>query len=190
MISRTMEKISMLAGGVGMRRFQACGGFALLEEALTAHSETSGEKTYAALLEMLLSKPSSRSPATVQTANLSEEYAAASASLHLLTSASGMSGSGYVSHRPDSKIAGSALRDRSVIFALSSEQVRHSYCSDYCHSKSRYLFQFVRLLLAFINFHLRICGISTIELKQVEYYGILISTKRSYPCRLLKKEST
>ena len=123
MISRTMEKISLLAGGVGMRRFQACGGFALLEEALTAHSETSGEKTYAALLEMLLSKPSTRSPATVQTANLSEEYAAASASLHLLTGASGMSGTGSLPHRPDSKIAGSALRDRSVIFALSSEQV-------------------------------------------------------------------
>jgi Domain of unknown function (DUF4704) len=156
MISRTMEKISMLAGGVGMRRFQACGGFALLEEALTAHSETSGEKTYAALLEMLLSKPSSRSPATVQTANLSEEYAAASASLHLLTNASGMAGSGYVSHRPDSKIAGSALRDRSVIFALSSEQVRHCYHNNYRQGMCYKNEIFAHLVLAVNEIYLRI----------------------------------
>jgi Domain of unknown function (DUF4704) len=123
MLSRTMDKLSMMAGGVGMRRLQACGGFALLEEALSAQCESNTDRTYAALLEMLLTKCSTRSPATVQYSNLSEEYATASASLHLLTGTSSILGAGCLPNRMDSKVGGSAQRDRSVIFALSPEQV-------------------------------------------------------------------
>jgi Domain of unknown function (DUF4704) len=124
MLSRTMDKLSMMAGGVGMRRLQACGGFALLEEALGAQCESNTDRTYAALLEMLLTKCSTRSPATVQYSNLSEEYATASASLHLLTGTSSILGAGCLPNRMDSKVGGSAQRDRSVIFALSPEQVK------------------------------------------------------------------
>jgi Domain of unknown function (DUF4704) len=123
MLSRTMDKLSMMAGGVGMRRLQACGGFALLEEALSAQCESNTDRTYAALLEMLLTKCSTKSPATVQYSNLSEEYATASASLHLLTGTSSILGAGCLPNRMDSKAGGSAQRDRSVIFALSPEQV-------------------------------------------------------------------
>lgn len=123
MLSRTMDKLSMMAGGVGMRRLQACGGFALLEEALSAQCESNTDRTYSALLEMLLTKCSTKSPATVQYSNLSEEYATASASLHLLTGTSSILGAGCLPNRMDSKVGGSAQRDRSVIFALSPEQV-------------------------------------------------------------------
>ena len=133
MLSRTMDKLSMMAGGVGMRRLQASGGFALLEEALSAQYESNTDRTYAALLEMLLTKCSTRSPATVQYSNLSEEYATASASLHLLTGTSSILGAGCLPNRMDSKVGGSAQRDRSVIFALSPEQV-HSLSIEMCFS--------------------------------------------------------
>jgi hypothetical protein len=52
--------IIITTGGVGMRRLQACGGLALLEETLGAHTKTSTDRTYVALLEMLLTKVSVR----------------------------------------------------------------------------------------------------------------------------------
>ena len=127
-LSRTVEKISMMTGGVGLRRLQACGGFALLEEALSAHCDTSTERTYAALLEMLLTKSTSKSPATIQFSNLSEEYATASASLHNLTGTNNTLGGGFVQNRIDAKVGGAVGRDRSVIFVLSPEQVIPCCC--------------------------------------------------------------
>ena len=125
-LSRTVEKISMMTGGVGLRRLQACGGFALLDEALSAHCDSSTEKTYAALLEMLLTKSTSKSPATIQFSNLSEEYATASASLHNLSGTNNPLGGGL--NRIDVKVGGAVGRDRSVIFVLSPEQVICTFC--------------------------------------------------------------
>ena len=123
-LTRTMEKISMIAGGAGMRRFHACGGFALLEEALTAHSETSTEKTYAVLLEMLLTKANNKNPATVQYPTLSDEYATGSTNLPP-GNISGVNPM-YQSSRMDSK--GGGPRER-IALTLTPEQVRLTSCT-------------------------------------------------------------
>lgn len=90
MLSRTMEKLSMIAGSGGMRRLQACGGLSLLDEALSAHASSSSEQTYVSLLEMLLTKAGAKNGVTVQYTNISEEYSTASATLHLSPGSSGL----------------------------------------------------------------------------------------------------
>ena len=122
-LTRTMEKISMIAGGVGMRRLHACGGFTLLEEALSAHSESSTDRTYAVLLEMLLTKANSKNPATVQYPTLSDEYATSSASLHLPSGTISGTNPMYQSNRTDPKAGGPRER---IALTLTPEQVSGS----------------------------------------------------------------
>jgi hypothetical protein len=66
-VSRTMNKISMLSGiGQGMQRLEICGGLAYLCEIIGTYKDESTVQTYSALLEMLLTKPGSKNQATVQ----------------------------------------------------------------------------------------------------------------------------
>jgi hypothetical protein len=118
-ISRTMEKISMISGGVGMKRLEASGGLDLLDEVLSNHSDTATEKTYAVLLEMLLTKSGSKTPLTVQYINAPEEYSTASASLHLIGASCNL-GVGYVPNRMDPK---GGQGGRSAVFGLSPDQM-------------------------------------------------------------------
>jgi len=55
-ISRALEKLSMLSGGLGMQRLVVCGGLAILHETLSLYAHSSSDLTYSTLLEMFLTR--------------------------------------------------------------------------------------------------------------------------------------
>ena len=96
-VTRTMDKITILSGGQGLQRLQVSGGLALLCEILSHYMPTSTEISYTSILEMLLTKPGLKSQVTLQ--NLSDN-----SELH------------PVPHL-------NSLLQRASLFSLSSEQI-------------------------------------------------------------------
>lgn len=70
LLARAMSNISHLGSGQGLQRLHLCGGMALLCELVSAHTQSSTERTYSALLELLLTKPGSKCQVTVQYSDL------------------------------------------------------------------------------------------------------------------------
>lgn len=73
-LSRTIESLAVSISSNGgyhsIHRLVACGGLALLIEIITSHSRNCTELTYAALLEMLLTKAGARSQVTIKYTDL------------------------------------------------------------------------------------------------------------------------
>lgn len=91
LVAMAVERLQDLGRGVendpGLRRLQVCGGMALLTEVVTSHVDSSTINTYAALLEMLLTKPGDVSDVTIMHKNVFDDKLTP----HLGGSGSGMS---------------------------------------------------------------------------------------------------
>lgn len=72
-VTRAMDKITILSGGQGMQRLQVSGGLALLCEILSHYMPTSTDISYTSILEMLLTKPGLKSQVTLQSLNDNSE---------------------------------------------------------------------------------------------------------------------
>lgn len=78
-ISRALEKLSMISGGLGLQRLVVCGGLAILHESLSVYAGTSSDLTYSTLLEMFLSKSGSSNNNLTEYMNSFDETALLSA---------------------------------------------------------------------------------------------------------------
>ena len=76
LVAMAVERLQDLGRGAedpGLRRLQVCGGMALLTEVVTSHADSSTISTYAALLEMLLTKPGDVSDVTIMHKNVFDD---------------------------------------------------------------------------------------------------------------------
>ena len=106
-MARTMDRISMLTGGRGLQRLLECGGLLLMCDLLSPYMRQSGDLTYLAMLEMLLTKPGSKPLVALEDVS---------------TSAIKATGS-FVHNQSKAGMSRSSVLQRAAVFDLSQEHL-------------------------------------------------------------------
>jgi hypothetical protein len=139
-LSRTIERLALISGdNEEMRRFQACGGLTLLVNYIILYIQNCTDRTHAALLEMLLTKPGNNSQVKMEYKNMLSTLPEKSMlrDVSLLRRKTGVAAMSPFSSRlgddasPESPVDMTSVVDETIVFAglgIRAETVHDDEC--------------------------------------------------------------